>query len=126
MSDRYRPILDGIIVRMDPPATKYGSIHIPDDARAETGTIRGRREAKIGTVLAVGPGRWLHAHVEGKRNGHKWERGARDLGSPRHFVETTVRVGDRVLFDPVAQLHELPDGTWRGCEFQVCGIIEEG
>ena len=131
---RVRPVLDGIIVRMDPPRDRVGSVIIPETARSDQGTHRAQREPKIGTVLAIGPGRR-------RRNRTSWERDAKktgplrsdeilrmwDAGSEGSAIPMDINVGDRVLFDPAAELREVDpsDPLLRcGAAFQVAGVIE--
>ena len=134
MTRRVRPIRDGVLVRMDPPrALTAGGLHIPEDARADAGSWRAQREPKIGTVLAVGPGR-------GRMVRTGWERDPRklgplkpeevalkyDLASEGACMPMGVQVGDRVLFDPMAELRPVDgdDPLLRmGACFQVCGVL---
>lgn len=130
-----RPILDGIIVRMEPPRERVGSIVIPETARAEQGTWRAQREAKIGTVLAVG--------TEGRRRPRRttWERDRRktgplkpdelarqyDAGSEGERLHTGVAVGDRVLFDNAAELRPADPAdplVWQGAAYQVAAVLD--
>ncbi len=48
---RFRPINDQVLVKLDAAPRMVGLIHIPDTVRDD--------EAKLGTVVAVGPGAWL-------------------------------------------------------------------
>jgi len=132
-----RPILDGVLVRLDPPAEMTpGGLHIPEEARADPGTWRAKRQAKIGTVLAVGPGRRRLVRTAWERDRRKTgplkpEEAARkwDLASAGALVPMTVRVGDRVLFDPLADLREVDpaDPLVRcGAEYQVAAVLTEG
>jgi len=48
---RFRPIEDRVVVKVEPPETMVGSIHLPDISI---------EKPQFGTVLAVGPGRMEH------------------------------------------------------------------
>jgi chaperonin GroES len=66
---KIRPIQNRILVRRDPPTdVTKGGIIIPDNAK---------QKLTKGTVLAVGKGKMS-------------DRG--------HFIETTLKVGDRIVF----------------------------
>jgi co-chaperonin GroES (HSP10) len=103
-----RLLHDMMLLRMEaPPERSAGGIVIPDDARADAGSLRAQREPKIGRVLNVGPGRRTK------------KRGA--------LVPTMARVGDRVLMDPLAELIEADprDPLLRYvAEFQCAGVLE--
>ena len=118
-----RPILDGVLVLMDPPRTETsGGIIIPENARAEAGSWRAQREPKIGTVLAVGPGRWRRK-TSHRENG----RIVPDAAAISHFIPMTLKAGDRVLFDPLAELREVdPEQPLlrMGAEYQVAAVLE--
>lgn len=126
-----RPILDGVIVRMDPPETETaGGLIIPATALADVGTLRAKRQAKIGTVLAVGPGRHRRKRTAwereaSKRGPLKPDETARmwDAGSAGAPLPMEVKPGDRVLFDPLAELREVdPDDPLvrAGAAYQAC------
>lgn len=76
-----QPVNDRILVRLDPPEGRIGSIEIPE-------AIRGA--ARSGVVVAVGPGKRM---ITGLR------------------VPVDVPVGARVLFGQHAIDKQLPDGT---------------
>lgn len=120
-----RPILDGLIVRMDAPPdrTTSGLLHIPETARADTGTLRAQQAAKVGTVVAVGPGRHYRARELRRGSSNVNDGALYDACAVRAFVPTSVRPGDRVLFDPLAELRPLPGGLWHGAEFQVAAVL---
>lgn len=74
--DRFRPILDRVLVVFDEPETQTpGGLHIP------TWALSPWEQHRPATVVAVGPGRF---NKSGKR------------------VPMQVRVGDRVLVHPHA------------------------
>lgn len=135
MSDgrRFRPIMDGVVVRLEPSAERVGSVIIPDNARADAGTYRAQREAKIGVVVAIGDGRRRKRRTD-------WERDARKTGplkpdeirlmwdgaSEGSAVPMDIAVGDRVLFDPRAELREVDPGDPLlrcGAAFQVAAVL---
>lgn len=146
-----RPILDGILVRMEPPAEMTaGGLYIPDTARADVGTWRAQREAKIGVVLAVGVGAEVVApdgtvtrQPPGRRRKRRtaWQRDKRkqglpkpeeialmwDSGSEGALIPMDVKVGDRVLFDNAADLRPVdPDDPLlrMGAAFQVAEVLD--
>jgi co-chaperonin GroES (HSP10) len=130
-----RPLQDGILVRMDPPREMTaGGLHIPEQARADAGTWRAQREAKVGTVLAVGPGRHKARRTGWERDKRKRgvlsteEREAKyDRGSAGVLVPMDVKVGDRVLFEPSAELQAVDpsDPLLRmGAQFQVAAVLD--
>ncbi len=115
-----RPILDGVIVRMEPKPKMLGLIHVPDNVHVTS--------AKIGRVVAVGPGRRYRKREARKGSSNKNDGAVYDCGSEAALVPCTVKVGDRVLFDPFAELREIDPADpllVQGCEFQICGVIEE-
>lgn len=131
-----RPILDGILVRMEPPAEMTaGGLHIPDVARADVGTWRAQRQAKIGVVLAVGPGRRRPRRTGWERDRRKQgllkpEEVARkfDLAAERGaLMPIGVSVGDRVLFDNAADLRPVDEADpliRMGAAYQVAAVLD--
>lgn len=118
-----RPILDGVLVRLEAPPERIGSIHVPETSRD---VLKGRSLGmmKIGVVLAVGPGRYTRK-LDRKPDAQNTPR-TYDHGSEGAHVPMTVRVGDRVLFDPLAELRPvMVDGEALHCgaEFQIAGIL---
>ena len=77
---KYRPLLDNVLVEMDPPPKMAGSIHIPDAHQ---------KNLRIGTVLAVGSG--IHLKL--------WNKDDVKGRHERRYVEKPMpmTVGDRVL-----------------------------
>lgn len=92
----FRPTQDGILIRRDEAPKTSGLLHIPDDAQ---------KAPKTGVVLAVGPGRYTKAGG---------------------LVPMEVQVGDRVLFDPLAELRPVVIGDetlYCGAQFQMAGVL---
>ncbi len=77
-----RPILDSVLVELDPEPQMAGNIHLPENLRVPT-----REKGQLATVLAVGPGRYT-------RRGR--------------LVRPEVEVGDHVLIRRFCgtELHE--------------------
>lgn len=98
-TDSIRPLRDLVVVRMDPPCEKVGSIIIPETVTYQPGAGAGSRFAgkhggeslgdRFGFVVAAGPGHWL----DGPR------------GKPAVFQPTSVRVGERVCFGMYNGVH---------------------
>lgn len=103
-----RLLHDMMLLEMEPPPKETaGGIIIPSTARADAGTLRAQHAPKIGRVIDIGAGRRTK------------KRGA--------LVEPTVRVGDRVLMDPLAELIEADPRApllRYAAEFQCCGVME--
>lgn len=113
-----RPILDGLLVRMEAKPKQVGLIHVPDNVHVQS--------AKVGTVLAVGPGRSFRRRLSVPFNDHNGRKVERDNGSAGGLVPMTVKVGDRVLFDPLAELRPVVvDGETLhvGAEFQCAAVL---
>lgn len=96
--NKFRPIQDRVLIEVDAAEDKTpGGIHIPESARK--GVTRG-------VVRAVGPGKMS-------------ERGV--------FVETRLKVGDRVVFGKYSgnEFEDAERRTLRLCsEDDVYGVIE--
>lgn len=72
MSTRVSMLTNRVLIKLDGAKEKVGSLYIPDT---------GKDAPQIGTVIAVGPGRYT-------------ENGA--------FIETNCQAGDRVIFSKYA------------------------
>jgi chaperonin GroES len=95
---KIRPIQNRVLVRRDPPTeTTKGGIIIPDNAK---------EKLTRGTVLAVGPGKRTSAGV---------------------LIETTLKVGDKVVFGKYSGSDFEQDDEERVFmpEEDVLGVIEE-
>src|SRR6185369_5123497 len=104
----------------------------PDIARADQGTWRAQREAKIGTVLRVGPGRYRTKRTA-------WERDPKKMGplkpaelerkydrlSIGALVPMELEPGDRVLFEPTADLRPTGDDPLlrMGVQYQAAAVL---
>ena len=69
----FQPMFDRLLIKEDPPETRYGNIIIPD-------SVEGKRKY-IGTVIAVGPG-------------YKYTDQSRD----KVIVEMQCKPGDRFMY----------------------------
>lgn len=94
----YRPFSDWIYFVREKPPTKIGLIHVPDSAR--------QKETKSGVVVAVGPGR--------------------AYSKTGYVIPMLVQKGDRVLFDPLADLRLIDEKNdlWAGVQYQCAGILD--
>jgi len=95
---KIRPIHNRVLVQRDPPTeTTKGGIIIPDNAK---------EKITKGTVIAIGPGK------------------ATDSG---RFVETTLKVGDRIIFGKYSgsEFEEHGDTRLFMPEDEILGVIEE-
>jgi len=96
---KIRPIQNRILVRRDPPTdVTKGGIIIPDNAK---------QKLTKGTVLAVGKGKMS-------------DRG--------HFIETTLKVGDRIVFGKYSGSEVENRGEEDSIfmsEDEILGVIEE-
>ena len=75
---KIRPLGNHILVELDPAPAASSTIVAPQIAAKDIGT-------RLGTVLAVGPGKWYEAP------GKSWEL------TRQWFIPTTLKRGDRVL-----------------------------
>lgn len=89
----FKPLRDLLLVRRDEAATKIGLLYIPDVAG---------EKATIGTVAAVGPGRWS------------------EDGSRR--IPVCVQPGDKIVFGKYTDFEQ--DGHVLIMEADIRGIIE--
>lgn len=86
---KFRPIGPKVLVKLDPPPTKVGMIHIPDNCAYQAGAssaVLGSRHGgeslgdRFGTVVAVGTGHW-------------------EMGEKKPVHQPMqLREGDRVIF----------------------------
>jgi co-chaperonin GroES (HSP10) len=79
----YRPLAGRVLLELEPPAEKDGSIVIPETARTQTPE---RTQLIIGKVLAIGFGEYCE--------GGEWYPGVRD---------GDLAPGDRVLVAPLVK-----------------------
>lgn len=91
--ENFKPMRDLLLVKRDDAATKIGAIYIPNFTQ---------EKSTIGTVAAVGPGRWS------------------EDGSRR--IPVCVQPGDRIVFGKYTDFEQ--DGHVLIMEADIRGVIE--
>jgi chaperonin GroES len=78
---RIKPLHDWALVRpKEAEERTYGGIYVPDTAK---------ERPQEGEVIAIGEGKFVEEEKEGKTKGKKEKK----------FVKTTLKVGDRILYE---------------------------